>query len=458
MKFSDLLKMSLSSLWRRKLRTVLTILGVIIGTASIVVMMSLGIGLNKSTMEQIESSGGLTTIDVYGGNSGYVEYSSDGTIASASSSSDDKEPKQLTDEVMEEIKQIPHVTISSGIMSTSVLVKTGGYEANLYVQGMKAEALEAMQIPLKEGKLPMAGGTELELLMGNMVIADFYKTSGRSQSYWETGELPDIDLMRTPLFAILDMNAYWNSQNGEGPPPKKYIVNVCGLVAGSMEEYNEHSWNTYVDIDTLANVLKKVYKNKPIPGQPTMANGKPYKYLIYDRGFVKVDEMDNVEEVQKIIGDMGFQSYSNSEYLKSMQQQFAQIQAVLGGIGAVSLFVAAIGIANTMMMSIYERTKEIGIMKVLGCSLSNIRSLFLLEAAFIGLFGGLLGLGLSYGISGLINYVVSQSGNGQEYISYIPLWLSGAALGFAVLIGVLAGLMPALRAMKLSALEAIRTQ
>ncbi len=229
MKFSDLLKMSLSSLWRRKLRTILTILGVIIGTASIVVMMSLGIGLNKSTMEQIESSGGLTTIDVYGGNSGYVEYSSDGTIASASSSSDDKEPKQLTDEVMEEIKQIPHVTISSGIMSTSVLVKTGGYEANLYVQGMKAEALEAMQIPLKEGKLPMAGGTELELLMGNMVIADFYKTSGRSQSYWETGELPDIDLMRTPLFAILDMNAYWNSQNGEGPPPKKYIVNVKSL-------------------------------------------------------------------------------------------------------------------------------------------------------------------------------------------------------------------------------------
>ena len=89
MKFSDLLKMSLSSLWRRKLRTILTILGVIIGTASIVVMMSLGIGLNKSTMEQIESSGGLTTIDVYGGNSGYVEYNSDGTIASASSSSDD---------------------------------------------------------------------------------------------------------------------------------------------------------------------------------------------------------------------------------------------------------------------------------------------------------------------------------------------------------------------------------
>ena len=76
MKFSDLLKMSLSSLWRRKLRTILTILGVIIGTASIVVMMSLGIGSNKMLMEQIESSGGLTTINVYGGSSGSVMISS----------------------------------------------------------------------------------------------------------------------------------------------------------------------------------------------------------------------------------------------------------------------------------------------------------------------------------------------------------------------------------------------
>ena len=85
------------------------------------------------------------------------------------------------------------------------------------------------------------------------------------------------------------------------------------------------------------------------------------------------------------------------------------VQAVLGGIGAVSLFVAAIGIANTMMMSIYERTKEIGVMKVLGCDMGNIRSMFLIESGFIGFMGGVLGALLSYGVSVIVNRFVSMS-------------------------------------------------
>ena len=87
--------------------------------------------------------------------------------------------------------------------------------------------------------------------------------------------------------------------------------------------------------------------------------------------------MENVEAVSDAIRAMGYNVSSNIEYIDSMKKQFAMVQAVLGGIGAVSLFVAAIGIANTMMMSIYERTKEIGVMKVIGCSLGNIRQMFL---------------------------------------------------------------------------------
>ena len=86
---------------------------------------------------------------------------------------------------------------------------------------------------------------------------------------------------------------------------------------------------------------------------------------------------------------MGYTVNTNMELIEGMQQTLLMAQAVLGGIGAVALLVAAIGIANTMMMSIYERTKEIGVMKVIGCSLGNIRQLFLLEAAFIGLIGAL---------------------------------------------------------------------
>ena len=113
-----------------------------------------------------------------------------------------------------------------------------------------------------------------------------------------------------------------------------------------------------------------------------------------------------------------------------------------------------------MMMSIYERTKEIGVMKVLGCDLRNIRSLFLLEAGFIGFIGGVIGLVLSYSISFIINKFAA---NAQEFmasssISFIPLWLAALSLVFAVFVGMAAGFFPALRAMRLSPLAAIRTE
>jgi ABC-type antimicrobial peptide transport system permease subunit len=175
---------------------------------------------------------------------------------------------------------------------------------------------------------------------------------------------------------------------------------------------------------------------------------------------VNVDDIDNVEKVAASIREMGYNVETNVEYLNSMQSQFNIIQAVLGGIGAVSLFVAAIGIANTMMMSIYERTKEIGVIKVLGCSLKNIKQMFLLEAAFIGLIGGAAGNILSFLMSWAINLV---TGHGAAMgfdgnISYIPMWLVLLSMGFAMLVGIIAGYFPALRAMKLSPLAAIRNE
>jgi ABC-type antimicrobial peptide transport system permease subunit len=175
---------------------------------------------------------------------------------------------------------------------------------------------------------------------------------------------------------------------------------------------------------------------------------------------VEVDDMKNVSEVQKIINDMGFQASSQMDWLEQSQKQSNMVQGVLGGIGAVSLFVAAIGIANTMMMSIYERTKEIGIIKVLGCDMRNIKNMFLLESGFIGFMGGVIGILLSYGISFIANkflsgqFLVGIEGD----LSRIPPWLSLAAIGFAIFVGMAAGFFPALRAMKLSPLAAIRNE
>ena len=461
----DLLRMSLSSLWRRKLRTVLTVLGVVVGTASIVVMISLGLGLNKSSMEQIEQYGGLTTITVYPNESGYsyTTYSGGGVMIESSSSSDSSsnEPIRIDDAMMETLSQIEHVEVASPVLSISALAKQGIWEGNIYIRGMSQEALEKMNLEAAEGTIPTSED-ELQLFYGNTVITNFYNARTQ-QYYWETGELPEVDFMNDPMFVIFDMDAYYNNKYGGTdengtpvPAPKKYVVPACGVMAGGEEEDGENSSYVLCNVNALKKQLTKAFKGKAIPGQPTNSAGKPYKEIYYDEAYIRVDDMDHVEEVQEQIRALGLQANSNVEWMNQVKEQSRSIQAALGGIGAVSLFVAAIGIANTMMMSIYERTKEIGVMKVLGCDLSAIRNMFLTEAGFIGLIGGAIGLVLSYIISAVINFVMK--GMYASGISYIPIYLAVVALVFAVFIGMLAGLFPALRAMRLSPLAAIRNE
>ena len=459
MKFPDLLIMSMNNLRRRKLRTVLTVLGVIIGTAAIVVMVSLGIGLNEMTMEQIASWGSLTTIEVYSQSSGGGMQMMGAAMSSQNSES---EPNYITDKVIDNFKRIPHVTGVSPVLNMNVVMRQGAY-ISTYVQlkGVSQSYLE--QLELAEGRLPQPG--ELGLVFGNGVIRDF---TNAGKGYWDTGEMPDVDPMGKPMFVIFDMDAYYQSQ-GSGSssdgtpvkPPKKYMIETTGMLAGGENGYSNYSWYVFTDIDGLKAQLKKVFKKgTPIPGQPTNKKGKPLNELVYNSAEIFVDDMENVTQVQEQLAAMGYQVNSQMDFLESSRQQSNMVQAVLGGIGAVSLFVAAIGIANTMMMSIYERTKEIGVMKVLGCDMGNIRNMFLIESGFIGFMGGTIGVALSYGVSAIVNRFVnmSQSMGLSGDLSRIPPWLSMAAIGFAVFVGMAAGFMPAVRAMKLSPLAAIRNE
>lgn len=471
MRWSDLLRMSASSLKRRKLRTFLTVLGVVIGTASIVVMISLGLGLQQSMYEQVEADGGTTSLTVTGKDSyGYSGYSAVET--------EEEEPnKYVTDDTIEEIKMLEHVKSVDPVINVGALAIKGNYEGFLDLYGMTPEALERLNIELEPGgNLPDPESPELELVFGNSVIMNFYeKSTGRG--YWDTGEMPDIDLKNDQLFLILDQDTYYQSQNtpsmgageseagggetssGQPRTAKKHVVHASGVVAGGTESYNSHSYAVYCDLDTLKSFLQKEFRGRAIPGQPTTKSGKPYKQFVYSSAKVQADDMENVDELSNTIRSLGYNVSTNIELINSMKKQFAMVQAVLGGIGAVSLLVAAIGIANTMMMSIYERTREIGVMKVIGCGLKNIRQLFLLEAAFIGFIGGLAGNILSLLMSAGINVLVSGQSMGIEgNISYIPPWLALLSLGFAVLVGMAAGYFPAVRAMKLSPLAAIRNE
>ena len=254
-----------------------------------------------------------------------------------------------------------------------------------------------------------------------------------------------------------------DSGTGQTKPVQKYVVRASGVINGGLDDYSNNYDSVFCDLETLKQLLRKEYAGKVIPGQPKTKAGKALKGFYYTSLKVKADDIDHVNEVADVIRNMGYNVETNAEYLDSMKSQFAIVQAVLGGIGAVSLLVAAIGIANTMMMSIYERTKEIGVMKVLGCDIHNIQTLFLMEAGFIGFVGGVVGLAFSYVISIVINNLLAASQVGAEMgmsggICRIPPWLPPLAVVFAILIGMIAGFLPSLRAMRLSPLAAIRNE
>ena len=195
----------------------------------------------------------------------------------------------------------------------------------------------------------------------------------------------------------------------------------------------------------------------------------------YSTILVKASDISLVSEVESSIKGLGYNTYSMESMRESMEESARQVQLMLGGLGAISLFVAAIGITNTMIMSISERTREIGIMKALGCYVRDIRLLFLMEAGAIGLMGGIIGCVISLLLSVIINLfamgdmgsmdggitgeLILQALMGGEDISrvsVIPLQLMAFAILFSVFVGLVSGYYPANKAVKIPALEAIK--
>ena len=529
MRLSDILGMSLSNLWRRKIRSFLTVLGVIIGTASIVVMLSLGLGLKQATMAEVNSAGGLTEIFV----SSEADYG-DGELL-------------LDDSTIEKLMEIENVKSIEPQLNFTMPILAGKYESDeVTIIGVTQEYLK--DIELEAGELPTSKADgDLTLLFGNQVLNEsFYESATGIYPYYEKDEVPQVDLLRSAVFGGItkeeadtdsdtdsedsttmvkndvdpafsdaddfesefsDGNDFDSSDDSDSSSDnddsdttednkqtttnplddldgdfefdggnsgsasvftsdvKRVPVKVSGITVGSESDYSDFSYNCYADMDCLKAFIKKNYGlNDVIPEQPVDKNGKPYKDLKYSQLVVNVDGSENVEDVLQTIQEMGYRGDANKEWIEETEKQFMIIEAGLGGIGAVAMLVAAISIANTMTMSIYERTKEIGVMKVLGCSLGNIRSMFLSEAAFIGFIGGVAGIILSFILSIIVNHFIAPTymeDNGFDAslkISVIPLWLILAAIGFSTVIGMLAGFFPAQRATKLSPLAAIRNE
>ena len=486
MKKFDLFSFALTNFLRRKARSALTVLGVVIGTAAVVIMLSIGIGMNKGFEDQISSWGNLREINVYELYGTYDEETGEWV------QNEVREP--LDDISLENIRNIDHVQAASpksyGRYASSLILNHDQkmYWPNLY--GIDAASMEDFGYEVLYGRLLNESdiGTTNFVMCFNVPFM-FAKIGSEDRVYWyesqEGEELPFI-----PVGDDYDFEFSWSWDYGESAvdTTKPRIINQKAKCVGILVQ-NVGTWgydydtSIYMDIKGLQSLDNELEKNQNKYNQDLYGDevsvgfsyiefggGSSYSYndgreRMYSNITVLVDNTDSVMNVSQAIRELGLDTSSSMDYLEQMQEQTKFLRSILGAIGAVAFFVAAISIANTMVMSIYERTREIGIMKVIGCKLKDIRGMFLVEAAIIGIVGGILGVGLSYGLSSLVNKLAAGGGmeafgiySSEATLSIIPLWLDIAALIMATAVGVVSGLYPAIRATRLSALEAIKNE
>jgi len=442
MKKSDLFKTAFLNLRNRKTRTRLTVIGVVIGTCAIVIMVSIGVGIDKMLTAQFESNTSLSKITVYQG------YNDDGT---------QNQDTVLDDRALTYLSGIEHVefAVPTIDMQQYATVTRGKYSLGWGLQAIDISAMEKMGFKLSEGSF--AGQDKNTVYFGERAVTNFSDSQGNSVKYKYDS---DFNLEECEISAMNDIFNVKVQENTEDGAVKTASLPAQRIKVGGVVKHDYK-----VDQNTYDGVYMDMALAKELIKQYNMVNNVKDRSFGYSNIYLMVDNMENVKAVKEVLEEKGFSSYSDDEELEYTKKIMLAVQLVLGAIGAISMFVAAFGISNTMVMSVMERTKEIGVMKVLGCELKDIKAMFLYEAGTIGLMGGVIGLVISYILSvsaNLIARMVMRSmESGEDFyvcVSSIPPWLALLGVAFAVGVGVIAGLSPAKRSVKVSALTAIHNE
>ena len=500
MRFADILRLCMQNLSRRKSRTVLTVLGVIVGCCSIVIMVSLGAGLTEQNKAMLKQMGDLTLINVYSQGSAGNAMMGGGSGSGSGSG----EGAKLDDATIDSMKQIPGVVGASPQMPLNYAVRMSVDNGRYYTDYGIIEAVDMTQLgnmgyEILQGEKPTKPG---EVLAGQYFAYQFmdkYRPEGNNyrQQPFDMGdgtvmqcdaagncEAVQADQVEGAFFDQLGAEVTVSIDTGDGamsasgasggtgaavagatgspgaassgtPAANTLELKVTGTLKEDYPKGSSTSSGLLMDLNQLKEFIAK-------------ADRSAKKTTTYDTALVKVADISQVADIEQRIRDMGFGTNSSEQTRKSLEEQSRIIQLVLGGIGAVSLLVAAIGITNTMVMSVTERTREIGIMKALGCYVRDIRIMFLGEAGFIGLLGGVIGclisalvsLGINLlalgGVSGTNIWHAIVGGEDVSRVSVIPWWLYLFAIAFSTAIGVISGFQPANKAVRIPALDAIR--
>ena len=443
MKKSDIFAMALKNLKGRRSRTKLTIIGVVIGTCAIVIMISIGAGINNMLTQEYKSSSTATRISIY---------------ANTDSNADEADKMPLNDSAVSYFKSMDHVeTVLPVInMSDYVSITRGKYTYNGdSVMAVDFDMLEKLGVQVENGTLKRQSDP-YTVYVGSTALTNFADKQGNSVEceYDDNFNLVscEIDPLKDTFYlapAVLD------AENQTASSSATHKLRVAGVLSGSGSSGLDSIGSIFIDIRAAEKIIREY----------NAINNKPNKPVEYSEVFVYTDKIDNVKSVQSNLNAVGLSTYSNQDDQEYIKKIMTVVQVVLGAIGAVSMFVAAFGISNTMIMAVYERTKEIGVMKVIGCDISDIKTVFLCEAGLIGFIGGVIGVFISIIVSLIANAVAGAVLSStlsdmsiRVTVSSVPLWLVVLGIGFSVLVGVISGVSPANRAVKVSALKAIHNE
>ena len=467
MKISDLTELALRNLRESLLRNSLTTIGISVGVASLVAMLSLGTGLQALFSRRLEKSGLFDTIFVSSrrelrgmgrqeerngptpGESRVLDEAARMEMERLPNVSEVYPDIRFSTELRFEDK--PHLTMISALPSSAK--SNDAFEG---MQGSFFSSETAPEVILQKsfaeellGKTPPLGAPEPSVaelakpLLGKELDMRYAQRGTNA----EQTSTPASDAANSK-----DSDGAGAAYSVVSRERKLTIVGVSDLDPESMRG----PMRARVFLPLRFAESLHVMQLADLREISRAANDQP----VYSSISVRVKDPSRIQGVEDAIKKMGFTTFSILDASRSLQQVFKVLYAFLGIFGSLALAVASIGIVNTLVMAILERRREIGIMKAIGASDSDVQKLFFAEAGAMGILGGIVGVVLGWAIGQVINfgtniYLKSQS-IPPEHFWAVPLWLVGFAIGFAFLVSLVSGLYPAGRAARLDPVQALR--
>ncbi|HNY91592.1 MAG TPA: ABC transporter permease [bacterium] len=470
MKGSDLLQFSLDNLRRTRLRTFLTTLGVIIGIGALVAMVSFGTGMQRNITEAFTANDLFTTIRVLPVRMD-IEQVMAGNLDGAMSGMQ-KRTRALNDTAIALIAAMPEVAVVFPEITFPVKIRFGGQETST---------------TLRSVPVAMGGYTPYD----RMGWGGFFSSDSAAEVILSYGLLSRLKLTLDgeDEQARTDSSRVWrrvkaDSLIGAEVEVITSVLDLGRMMSGGLAAAGQPSFTEHVTRLRVAGIRPRphAFSNEQVQGgivvplltgkrMPRFAFNNMWSLLSrggrptgsYEALYVRLNHLQDLPAIRKRLQELNFSVFALADQLEEIKRGFLMVDTALGAVGTIALVVAALGIINTMVMSILERTREIGVMKAVGASERQIRTIFFFEAGCIGLMGGMLGVLLGWLVSRLANWIANlwtlrQGGGvgGDIEFFYLPPWLIGGAILFAVGVSLAAGYYPATRAARVNPVEALR--